>query len=127
MSGRVVRLLHVDDMEEEFILVRELLASSPDVRFELRWASDVSAAIEAIKQNSFDVCLVDYYLGGETGFDFTRAAKSSGIATPFILMSGQKDPRIHHEALNIGIRLCLDKDDITTPILLKAINEVIGN
>jgi hypothetical protein len=48
------------------------------------------------------------------------------IKSPFILMTGQKDPSIEREALRIGARLCIDKNEITTSILLKAIRGTLG-
>jgi two-component system, cell cycle sensor histidine kinase and response regulator CckA len=127
MPVRLIRVLHVDDLEEEFILVRELLSNVEGIKFELHWAPDARTASQAIRDMDFDVCFVDYYLGKDNGLEFTRAALADGVMTPFILMSGQKDHSIDREALKIGVRQCIDKNDISTPILLKAIKAVTGN
>jgi two-component system cell cycle sensor histidine kinase/response regulator CckA len=125
MANRSVRVLHVDDLEEEFILTRELLSMVPGINFEFKWVSDIRTASQVIHSMKFDVCLVDYYLGIDRGLDFVRTAISSGITIPFILMSGQKDRSVEHEALTMGVRQCIDKDDITTSILLKAIQDAL--
>lgn len=126
MTNRVIRILHVDDLEEEFILARELLATVDGIKFEIKWVPDIRQATQAINTATFDVCLVDYYLGIDKGLDFIRASIASGIATPFILMSGQKDRTIEREALNMGVRQCINKNDITTSILLEAIESAIS-
>lgn len=125
MPNRVIRVLHLDDVEEEFILIRELLSSTEGIDFEFQWASDVNMALKAIQSGSFDVCLVDYYLGRDTGLDFMRAANEHGIPTPFILMSGQKEYAIIREATKLGARQCIDKNDITETLLMRAINAAI--
>ncbi len=123
MASRSVRVLHVDDLEEEFILARELLSSVPGIDFEFQWVSDVRIAAQTIRSGNFDVCLVDYYLGMDNGLDFIRKSIESGIKIPFILMSGQKDHAIDREALKIGVHQCVDKNNITTSILLNAIQD----
>ena len=125
MANRPIRVLHVDDVEEEFILVRELLSMAPGTNFEFQWISDTGTAIQVIHDAKFDVCVVDYYLGIDNGLDFVRAAIANGVTVPFILMSGQKDRAVEREALNIGVRQCIDKNDITTSILLKAIQDAV--
>jgi DNA-binding NtrC family response regulator len=127
MTNRVIRVLHVDDLEEEFILARELLASVEDVDFEFQWVPDIKTATQAINTLKFDVCLVDYYLGIDRGLDFINTAIANGITIPFILMSGQKDRSIEREALKLGVRQCIDKNNITASDLLEAIQKAIRN
>jgi DNA-binding NtrC family response regulator len=127
MVDMLVRILHVDDLEEEFILLRELLSTVEDVAFEFHWAFNIQTAMQAIRDMKFDICLVDYHLGIDKGLDFIQAALANGITLPFILMSGQKDSSIEWEATRLGARQCIDKNDITTTILMKAIQDVVGN
>jgi DNA-binding NtrC family response regulator len=127
MVNRLVRVLHVDDLEEEFILLRELLSDVEDLEFEFQWVADVRTAMQIIQNMKFDICLVDYHLGIDKGSDLIHMALDNDIRMPFILMTGQKDPSIEREALKIGARLCIDKNEITTSILLKAIQDTLGN
>ena len=126
MVDTAVRVLHVDDSEEEFILLRELLSFVEEMQFELHWVTDVRTAMQAIDEKNFDVCLVDYHLGLDKGLDLIRTALEKDVKMPFILMSGTKDRAIEREALKIGARQCIDKNDITPSVLLKAIQEALG-
>ena len=63
MVDRLVRILHVDDLEEEFILLRELLSTVQGIDFEFQWVPDIRTAMQVIHNVNFDVCLVDYHLG----------------------------------------------------------------
>lgn len=127
MPKSPVRILFVDDTKEEFILIRELLNDVEGMEFEFQWASDMATAMQAIQSSRFDVCFVDYYLGKDNGLAFTREAIAQGILTPFILMSGQKNQQINREALKIGIRECVDKNELTTSTLMLVINQVTGS
>ena len=73
MTNRSIRVLHVDDVVEEFILVRELLSTVQGINFEFQWVSDAQTAIQVIQNVNFDVCVVDYYLGIDNSLDFVRS------------------------------------------------------
>ena len=128
MVNRLICVLHVDDVEEEFIIVRELLSRLEGITFDIQWASDTKTALQMIRsQGTFDICLVDYYLGPDIGLDFVRTVMADGLMIPFILMSGQQDQAVHHEALHLGVRQCLDKNEITTSLLLRTLQSAMRN
>ena len=125
MVDAAVRVLHVDDSEEEFILLRELLSFVEEMQFEFQRVPDIRTAMRAIDEKNFDVCLVDYHLGLDKGLDLIQTALAKDVKMPFILMSGTKDRSIEREALKIGARQCIDKNDITPTTLLKAIRDAL--
>lgn len=125
MVDAAIRVLHVDDSEEEFILLRELLSFVEEMQFEFHWVPDIRTAMQAIDEKNFDVCLVDYHLGLDKGLDLIQTALAKDVKMPFILMSGTKDRSIEREALKIGARQCIDKNDITPTTLLKAIRDAL--
>src|SRR6476646_6439035 len=83
--GQATRVLLVDDEEDEFVLARDLLRRAGKGRFSLEWASTFDAGLDLLRMNRFDVCLVDYRLGAQTGLDFIREATAAS-AVPLILM-----------------------------------------
>ena len=127
MVNRLVRVLHVDDLEEEYILLRELLSEIEGIEFEFQWVATMGTAMQILHNGKFDICLVDFHLGIDSGLDFIHTALANNIQMPFILMTGQKDPSIQREALRIGACQCIDKNDITPLMLLKVIKEALGN
>jgi len=126
MADIVIRILHVDDLEEEFILLREFLSTAQDIHFDIYWVPDLRTALKAMDEKTFDICLVDYHLGIDKGLDLIELATAKGVKTPFILMSGQNDRLVEREALKLGARQCVDKNDITTSVLLNAIRDALG-
>jgi two-component system sensor histidine kinase/response regulator len=125
MTDKSIRILHVDDVEAEFILLRDMLSTVQDYKFEFQWIPDSQTATQVLHSTRFDVCLVDYYLGVDNGLDLIRRLIAKGVVTPFILMSGQRDPAIDYEASKVGVHQCINKNDITISVLLKAIQSAV--
>ena len=102
MDDALVRLLLVDDDEDDYLLTRELLADTEDQRFALDWVATADAARAALRQQPYDVCLVDYRLGADTGLDLIQEAHTQGDTTPMILLTGQGDHAIDLQAMQAG-------------------------
>ncbi len=61
-----VRILLVDDDEDDFLLTREMIREA-DRPFVMEWASSYGAGAREIEEGRYDVYLIDYRLGqGET-------------------------------------------------------------
>jgi DNA-binding NtrC family response regulator len=69
MEEAAVRVLLVDDDEDEYVIVSGLLQVTGSDRFRLSWASTYEQGLESIQSESCDVCLVHYRLGRRTGLD----------------------------------------------------------
>ena len=72
MQGKTIRLMLIDDDEEEYILARELLAEIADVPFELDWLADASRAVGVVCEARHDLYLIDYSLGERDGLAVIR-------------------------------------------------------
>ncbi len=86
-SGRkVVRVLVLDDNEDDFAFVKILLGKGVAFTYELQWAQTEDAAIDALATGGFDVALFDYKLGGTTGLEILRTLQSQQCDIPIILL-----------------------------------------
>jgi len=79
MAKPAVRVLLVDDDEDERVIVGDLLRTACD-RFELTWRRTYEQGLAAILAEECDVCLVDYRLGERSGLDLL--AEVAGQAKP---------------------------------------------
>jgi diguanylate cyclase (GGDEF)-like protein len=122
----LLRLLVVDDVEEEFLLVRELLLRAADTRFQVDWAGTFDAGLRRLAAGGYDLCLVDYRLGGRDGLDFIRLAQRRGFETPIILTSGQAERRIDLEAMELGAADYIDKEEFDGERLERAIRFAVA-
>ena len=57
MADELIKILLVDDDEEDYIITREVLSEIEDRRFDIEWVANYDAALEVIDTSRFDVCL----------------------------------------------------------------------
>jgi response regulator RpfG family c-di-GMP phosphodiesterase len=128
LTTTVRNVLVVEDDDEDYEFTRDLFAELPAPRHELVWARDYGTAIDAAGRARFDVCLVDYRLGGaESGIDLARALIGERRTMPVILLTGMDDREIDERAASIGAADYLVKGEISAAILDRAIRYAIKN
>ncbi|HYT60105.1 MAG TPA: response regulator [Haliangiales bacterium] len=102
MDDQRLKVLLIEDDEDDYILTREYLAETRGNNFELNWVEDYDAGLEAIRQNQHDVYLVDYRLGKNSGLDLLRTAVAHGCLSPIILLTGLGDHLVDSDAMRSG-------------------------
>jgi two-component system cell cycle sensor histidine kinase/response regulator CckA len=117
-----LRVLLVEDDEDDFIITRGLLADIRSADYALDWVSNFAAAQAEIRARRHDVYLVDYRLGPFSGVDLLREAISEGCAAPIILLTGIGDHNTDQAAMRAGAADYLVKGQISAPLLERSIN-----
>jgi diguanylate cyclase (GGDEF)-like protein/PAS domain S-box-containing protein len=120
-DDRAVRLLLVEDDEDDFVLTRELLSDARRTRFEIDWIATFDDAVAALAGSTHDVCLIDYRLGEHDGLELLRHARDLGIAAPMILLTGQGGGDIDLAAMRAGAADYLVKGAIDASLLERSI------
>ncbi|MDH5680952.1 MAG: response regulator, partial [Spirochaetota bacterium] len=121
MLHNPVRILLVDDDEDDFIITSELLSEIPDHRYDIHWSSDYQKAIQTLECKDFDICLFDYSLGAECGLDLLEDVINRGYDIPIILLTGQNNKEIDQKALEAGASDYLDKSELNSSLLERSI------
>ncbi len=116
-----IKLLIIDDDEDDYFLIRDLLSDIREVKYETSWASSYRLALQALESNKFDACLLDYRLGEHTGLDLLQEIMDRGFRIPTILLTGQGDHAIDIEAMNVGASDYLVKGEVGPVILERSI------
>lgn len=116
-----IRVLLIEDDEDDVLLAKEYLSDSENFKFELEWIAETEKAREKMIENSHDVILVDYRLGSETGLDLIRYAQEKGVLTPCILLTGQGDLKVDIDASKYGAADYLVKTDLDASSLERSI------
>jgi len=124
-DARAVRILLVEDDEDDFVLTRDLLGESRRTRFELDWVSSFDEALGALTRNGHDVALIDYRLGEHDGLELLHHARDLGVVAPLILLTGQGDGDIDLAAMRAGAADYLVKGQIDAPLLERSIRYAI--
>jgi PAS domain S-box-containing protein len=118
---QVVRVLIIDDDEDDFILTSGYIQKIEDRRFDIQWCYNYNAAVQNIGSKKFDIYLVDYRLGAKTGLDLLKEAMNMNCEEPFILLTGKGNPNIDKQAMQMGATDYLVKSELTTEKLERCI------
>jgi signal transduction histidine kinase len=109
MNRENVRILMIDDDEEDFLiiqdLVEELIKDSYHVQryhYKLDWCQSYAEGISTIAEGKHDVYLVDYQLGANTGLELIQEAIANGCEVPLILLTGQSNFEVDEKAMRAG-------------------------
>jgi signal transduction histidine kinase/CheY-like chemotaxis protein len=102
VTTRSIRVLIVEDREEDFLYFSFLLQRNASATYVVEWASSYQAGLSAVTRKEHDVALFDYQLGARTGLDLLRETVSLGSEMPVILLTGHDSPEIDREALEGG-------------------------
>jgi diguanylate cyclase (GGDEF)-like protein len=124
-----LRILLIDDDEDEYILLRELLAGSARGRailnIRLEWVSTYEEGKTAFSDCEYDLYLVDYHLGRRTGLDLLQEAETRACSAPVIMLTGQGSYAIDISAMQLGVADYLEKGQLTLPLLERSIRYAI--
>ena len=120
-KAEVIRVLLVDDDEDEYVLTRDRLVNAEGTHFDLDWVDAYDEALEAMQRRRYDVCLLDCRLGERDGLELLRIARSGGCKAPVIMLTGQGDRAVDLAAMEAGAADYLDKGTLTAPLLERSI------
>lgn len=120
-TDKQVRILIIDDDEDDFILTSTFIQSIEGNKFDIQWCYTYKQALEIIARKEFDLYFVDYRLGAKTGIDLLRNVCDSGCEEPIILLTGKGNSVIDKQAMELGAVDYLVKSDLTTEKLERCI------
>src|SRR6478609_5954224 len=121
IDSSLIKVLLVEDDEDDFIITRDLFSEMRSQRFALDWMKTFDAGLRAMALNQHDVCLVDYRLGARNGVDLLRAALELGCQSPVILLTGAGEHEIDLEAMQAGAADYLVKTELQSHSLERSI------
>ena len=97
-----VKVLLIEDDEDDAIITQALLGKSSSPRFEIDWAPSFEAGLTHIEAQQHDIGLIDYNLGNRTGIEFLQAAQTATSHPPMIMLTGQGNETLVLQALELG-------------------------
>jgi len=122
-----IRVLLVEDDEDDYLITRDLLARQNLARFALDWCADYDTALSTIGEQRHDVYMIDYRLGEHTGLDLVRDGFVSRRQAPVIMLTGQTDYWIDLEATALGVTDFLLKQELNPLSLERSIRYAISH
>ena len=122
-----VKVLLVEDDEDDYLITRDMLARQEGVRFTVEWRPDYVGALAAIRELRHDVYLVDYRLGAHTGLELVQEGFAARPFAPVIMLTGQATYEIDLEATALGVTDYLVKQELDPPGLERSIRYAISH
>jgi signal transduction histidine kinase len=112
-----VKILVIDDSEDDRDLYRRALASYEDVVYEVCEAADGNTGISLIEQNNPDCVLLDYSLPGRNGIEVLKIIRARNSFVPIVMLTGQGNESIavlamQEHAQNYIVKSAVTRDQI---------------
>lgn len=113
ISTEPVRILIVDDDEDDFFLTDSIIKDIDGGNFTVHWCFKYNEALDNICHHRYDLYFIDYYLGAKTGLDLLREAVEKDCEAPMILLTGKGNHAVDIEAMRVGAADYLIKSELT--------------
>lgn len=120
-----IRVLLVEDDEEDYSLIRDLLSEDAADSFEIDWASTYDAAVAQSRGQPYDAYLVDYRLGRRSGLDLLCGALQRGQLGPVIIVTGHDMHDVDVEARKLGAAGFLVKSELNSTGLARTVRYAV--
>ncbi len=119
--SRPLRVLLVEDDEDDYILTKGLFADIDPDLYQIEWIPSFEKALELESSDCYDLCLLDYRLGSHDGIELMSELRRRGFQCPMILLTGQGDRTIDNLAMKSGAADYLIKGSINSVDLERAV------
>ena len=120
-SMKTTSVLLVDDDHDDFLLTRDILSRVGTSSYRVTWVEDYERAIAALLDQTYDVVLVDYRIGANTGLDFIRQIGRMYPDCPMILLTGLGNAEVDRAAQEAGAADYVVKGNLTEDVLDRSI------
>jgi PAS domain S-box-containing protein len=122
MDSHHIHLLLIEDNPGDAGLIREMLAESKGMSFELEWTETLSEGIERLASGGIDIVLLDLALTDSTGLETLRRLRAaSPLAPVVVVLSGLSDEEISFQAVQEGAQDYLIKGQVDSSLLVRSI------
>ena len=113
MIHRGVKILIVDDDEDDFIITAEYIQSIPGNSFKIEWCKSYNEGLSHLLKRTYDLYFVDYRLGAKSGVDFLKEAMLYNCEEPIVLLTGKGNYEVDIQAMQFGAVDYLIKTQLT--------------
>ncbi len=120
-ASAIYRVLLVEDDPSDASLVRQALRASSSPEFSVVWVTTLAETLHALRQDSFDVLLLDLSLPDSAGLPTVNAVCKLSDNLPLIVLTGHDDTGFALQTLEAGAQDYLIKGRFDTDALVRAI------
>jgi len=122
MKDKTLNILVVEDNPGDYALLNEYLHLIPSLNTTTKRASNMAAAAELVKNNQFDIALLDLSLPDSSGIDSVITLDRLMPDIPIVVLSGMTDVNTAMETISLGAQDYLVKGEFDEKLLFKTIH-----
>ena len=124
-DGKPIRVLVIEDSEEDYRRTCDLLDAARLVTFAVDRARSVTDALMRVGSGAYDVCLLEPRLPEGQGLELVRAAHDRSFRSPIIILTGSGTLELDVEAMALGVADFLDKARVDAARLERSIRYAV--
>lgn len=122
IAPRKIRVLLIDDDEDDYLIVRSLVERISGRPFQLEWTPQFSEAKKRLATSEYDIFLIDYRLGQHNGLELLEHGEPYARKEPFIILTGAGDRDIEKSAMKLGAADYLVKGSFDRELLSRTLH-----
>jgi len=120
-----IRILHVEDSADDQLILKRSLKARMPINYDLISVDTGTKGLNKIEKENFDLLISDYRLPDMTGIEFVKQLRKKHIKIPIILVTGKGSENIAVEAMKLGVRDYINKEEIGSKRLVEGIKEIL--
>ncbi len=120
-----VRVLLIEDNEDDAQLIRETMTGPEWAAFDLEWVELLSTGLERLASGEIDMVLLDLSLPDSHGLSTVGKVHSKASTVPIIVLTGLQDESVGVSAVQEGAQDYLVKGQVDRNLLLRAMRYAV--
>jgi signal transduction histidine kinase len=120
-----LRILIVEDNQDDMEAFVEMLYMKQKYAWDFKRATHLGEALRYLKEDIFDVIILDLNLPDSTGFGSLNKIREAKPNIPIVVMTGLNDEKIGVLTIRYGAQDYLFKGQITADLFLRSVNYAI--
>ena len=125
MDEQPIRILLVEDSRTDAHLIRRMLDRADGMTSVVNWVQTLSAGLECLSGEDFDLVVLDLNLSDSQGVDTFTKLGSEAPNAPIIVLTATIDEKLAMQAIHLGAQDYLVKQEIHGDSLVRAIRYAI--
>jgi CheY-like chemotaxis protein/predicted RNA-binding Zn-ribbon protein involved in translation (DUF1610 family) len=125
LADSEIRILYVEDNPDDQLILKRSLRENMPINYDLITVDTATKGLTKIEKETFDLLLLDYRLPDMTGIELIQELKKKQVKTPIILLTSKGSEKIAVEAMKLGVRDYIVKEDIGSQCCIDSVKETL--
>lgn len=126
MAKQAIHLLHVEDEEDQRLLMSHHLATLPEFEFQTTHADSEADALQIFDRGGIDLVLLDYQLTQGNGLSCLRSMRRRDAMVPIVAVSGVASNEVAAELVAAGADDFLSKHELESETLAQSVRTALA-